>query len=510
MLLLAAASCTVHESGHKTPVEPPGEFTGGGEATVPDRWWQAFSDPTLNALQRKALAGNFDLEAARDRLREARAVVDRESAARYPALDLSVSAEHQRRGSGAVTGSGDAGSEQLSTSLVADYEVDLWNRIDSTIEQTEFQQAARRADLKAAAITLTANVASTWYELVQQRGQRRILRQQIETNERVLEIVRRRFARGNVRASDVLRQQRLLESTRQQRSVVLEQIELLKHQLLVLTGRSPTMALNASGDALPQVPPKPDPGLPAELVHRRPDVRSAFYEVRAADRGIAVAIADRYPSLTLTASLSTSDSDATDLFDDWMRSIAGDLLQPVFDAGQRKAEVRRTESVKGQRLATYGQTVLTAFREVTDALSSEYHQRQQIRSIRKQLELAQRTSERLRREYLNGDISYIDVLDALTREQQLQRDLLQARFFLIENRIGLYRALAGGWPGIVPPAGESPLAGPAASQPAATQPAATQPPATQPRDARPGYDETPATDPAKGPNAPNATTQPDA
>jgi NodT family efflux transporter outer membrane factor (OMF) lipoprotein len=427
---------------------------------VPDRWWQTFSDTQLNALQRQALSRNFDLEVARDRLREARAVVERESASRFPLLDLSVSARHERRAANAPTDNGTDGGQQFATGLVAEYEVDLWKRIDSTIEQAELQRAARGADLQAAAITLTANIASTWYELVQQRGQRRILRQQLKTNQDVLEIVRMRFGRGLVRASDVLRQQRLLESTREQLVVVRERIELLKHQLLVLTGRSPTNALKTPGDALPTLPAMPNPGLPATLVHRRPDVRSAFYEVRAADRAIAVAVADQYPSLTLTANISSSDEDATDLFDDWMRSIAGDLLQPVFDAGRRKAEVRRTESVKGQRLAEYGQTVLTAFREVSDALSSEYHQRQQIESIRKQLDLAQRTAERLRREYLNGDISYLDVLDALTREQQLQRDLLRARFELINTRIGLYRALAGGWEGIVPPKDA-----PSASQP---------------------------------------------
>jgi outer membrane protein TolC len=214
-------------------------------------------------------------------------------------------------------------------------------------------------------------------------------------------------------------------------------------------------------------------------VHRRPDVRSAFYDIKAADRGVAAAVADRYPSITLAASASVANDDATGLFDDWMRSIAADLLQPLFDAGQREAEVRRTESVKAQRLDTYGQTVLTAFREVTDALSREYHQQKQIESIRKQLSLAQRTSERLRREYLNGDISYIDVLDALTRQQQLQRDLLQARFELIDNRIDLYRALAGGWDGIVPPTRDSTkMHEPPATQPAATGPA-TQPAQTQ-------------------------------
>jgi len=480
LMLALVTGCSVHEGGHEAPVEPPGAFSRGGEASVPDRWWQAFYDPRLNKLQRRALAGNFDLEAARDRLREARAVVDREAAALLPLLDVSATVDHQRSGIDEIGGSGERGSTTFNTSFVASYEVDLWKRIDSAVKQTQFQQAASRADLQAAAITLSANVASTWYALVEQRGQLRILEQQIQTNRRVLKIVRERFGGGVVRASDVLRQQRLLESTIEQRAVVREQLELLEHQLLVLTGRSPTKTLDVSADELPELPPRPDPGVPATLVHRRPDVRAAFYGVRAADRGVAVAIADQYPSLTLTASVSSTAEDATDLFDDWLRQVTGDLVQPLFDAGEREAEVRRTRSVKGQRLANYGQTVLTAFQEVSDALTSEYHQRQQISSIRKQLELAQRTSERLQREYLNGDISYIDVLDSLTREQQLRRDLLQARFVLIDSRIGLYRALAGGWEGIVPEEGEPATTQPASHEPATTQPASEKPAASPP------------------------------
>lgn len=445
-LALAGGACTVHPAGHERPVDPPGAFERGGAAPVPDRWWRSFEDPTLNALQSRALDGNFDLAAARDRLLAARATVTRESAADYPALDLSLSASHQHREPTPL-----AEGDELGGGLVAEYELDLWNRIDSQIEEAELQQEASRETLEAAAITLSANVASTWYALVQQRGQRAILNEQIRTNRQVLDVVRTRFAYGGVRASDVLRQERLLESTLEQREQVRSRIETLEHQLLVLTGRSPTTEIGASREALPGLPPKPETGLPSELVHRRPDVRAAFYEMRAADRGVAVAIAERYPSITLSASALVSAGNAASLFDDWVQTIASDLLQPVFDAGRREAEVRRTKSVKQERLDVYGQTVLTAFREVTDALSSERYQKERIRRIRRQVDLSERTSDRLQREYLNGDISYIDVLDSLTREQQLQRDLLQARFELIDTRIALYRALAGGWDGIVPP-----------------------------------------------------------
>ncbi len=446
LISIALTGCAVHQTGHEKPVEPPGQFSVNGSTPIPDRWWQAFEDPTLNRLQVQAIRGNFDLKAARDRLEAARAVVDRETAFQFPVLDLSASAERVERESNDFEG-----TDQFTGTLAAGYEVDLWKRIDSAVKRAELEKTAVRNDLEAAAITLTANIASTWYELVQQRGQRAILKKQIETNENVLKIIRKRFGKGLVRASDVLRQERLLESTHEQLERVRSIIEILKHQLAVLLGHSPTESIQAKGSQLPKIPPIPDTGLPSELVHRRPDVRSAFYRLRAADRTVAIAIADRYPQLTLSASGSVSDEEVTSIFDDWARSIAADLTAPLVDFGERKAEVQRTKSVKQQRIHQYGQTVLTAFREVEDTLSQEGHQKKQIKRINNQLNLAQRTFQRLRRQYLNGDISYIDVLDALTREQQLRRDLLQARFRLIDNRIALYRALAGGWDGIVKP-----------------------------------------------------------
>ncbi|MEF8788387.1 MAG: TolC family protein, partial [Planctomycetota bacterium] len=149
--------------------------------------------------------------------------------------------------------------------------------------------------------------------------------------------------------------------------------------------------------------------------------------------------------LTLTASLSGTEDNATDLFDEWARSFAGDLTAPLLDAGQRQAEVERTRAVKMQRVYDYGQTMLRALQEVEDALIQEKKQVERIRRLEKHVRLAEETYERLRYEYFNGEGDYIDVLTALTDEQELRRDLLSARLALVEFRIALYRALAGGF-----------------------------------------------------------------
>ena len=453
-LALVCTGCSVHTGGFEDPLNLPDSFTAEADAgsdgsPVPERWWLAFEDETLNRLQDAALAGNFSLATFRDRVRAARAVVRRERSFFFPMIDASLFAEQTRRESNNFDG-----VELFSGSLLGTYEVDLFEQIESQVEAVQFQRAVAREELKAAAIDLSAEVAATWYALVEERAQADVLEAQIRTNEQVLQVVRARFGGGVVRASDVLRQERLLESTREQRAVVQSQIEVLEHALLVLLGRSPTETVDESRDGLPAVPPQPALGVPSELVRRRPDIRSALFSIRAADRAVAVAVADRFPSLVLGVDASTSADDFLDLFDDWASTISAELFGPLFDAGRRAAEVDRTEAVKAEQIDLYAQSVLVAFREVVDALAREANRGIQIDRIQKQLELATRTTERLNREYLNGDIPYIDVLDALTTEQQLQRDLLSARFRRITDRIDLYRALAGGWEGIAPPLAE--------------------------------------------------------
>lgn len=457
-IALAAVTpgCAVHEPRLDDPLTMPAAFISDTDqpaafsAITPDRWWEAFGDTRLNELQSTALGDNFDLATFRDRLTAARAVVRRDRAPLLPSLDYSLLGEQSRRSDNDFRG-----EERFGALLIGVYEADIWRRNASVAEGAALREAVVREQLVAAAISLSADVARTWYALVEQRGQLGVLNAQIETNSDVLRVVELRFANGVVRASDVLRQKRLLESTFEQRAIVRANVEVLEHALLVLVGRSPTGSLGdgslqAELDELPSAPSRPALGLPSELVQRRPDVRSALFAIRAADADVAAAVADRFPSVTFRAEASTLEETIGDVFDNWAALLRVDVFGPVFDAGAREAEVDRAMAVKSERVNEYAQTVLEAFGQVVDAISRENGREEQIVRIERQLGLARRTSERLNREYLNGDISYIDVLDALTTEQQLQRDLLGARFDRLGDRIDLYSALAGGWPGVVP------------------------------------------------------------
>lgn len=343
-----------------------------------------------------------------------------------------------------------AGGENLQVGVSAAYEIDLWGRIRSGIEAEKFRAQATYFDFQAAAMSLSAETAITWYQLVSARKQLELINRQVETNEDIVRLIRARFTGGQIRAVDILRQEQLLESTKDQRIIYETNIELLRNQLAVLLGRPPQNMMSFDTDSLPDLPALPATGLPLELVRRRPDVRHAYNLVLAADRDMAQAIRNKYPRISLNLEGQMRSNNYSSLFQDWAYTLAGNIVAPLIYGGRLRAEVDRTEALKNQVLYDYGQTVLISFREVEDALIREQKQKERIEVLEKRLELARKTSEQLRIEFLNGLSDYLDVLLQLDQQQQLQRDMIEARQSLIEIRISLYRALAGDF-GYEPP-----------------------------------------------------------
>jgi NodT family efflux transporter outer membrane factor (OMF) lipoprotein len=343
---------------------------------VNDKWWVAFDDAGLNATIDRAVLQNFSLTAAYERMRAAQMLARRQSADLWPQLDLLGGAERSE-----VWGSGDRNGDSLvSGGLAASYEVDLWGRLSAQTDAENLRAEAAEAFLQSTALSISAEVALAWYRLAGAQEQKLVLLEQIETNRTVLQVLDERFKSGQIRAADVLRQRQLIEATLEDSNDIDAQIAVLEHVLAILQGDTPQAAASYPDAALVRLPPAPSIGLPSALLQRRPDVREALLNVQASNADLAAAISDRYPRINLSASLLTSD-DALSLFDDWLASIAGQVVAPVFDGGGRRAEVLRTEGLLNQQVADYGQTVLQAFQEVEDALALEYHQRIKITQL---------------------------------------------------------------------------------------------------------------------------------
>ena len=441
--MIVPASCRPRGATVVSPVALPSAFSAEGRTAMPTKWWTAFGDARLNALIARALQDNFSLRVAWDRLDQARATAARSGAPLWPELDGTGGASRTVTRTPAA---GRAYTNELSLGVLAGYEVDLWGRVRSTHDASRLDAYASSEDLHAAAVTLTAELARTWYLLVEQRGQLKLLDEQIATNGQHLEIISLKFRRGKVSAADVLQQRQLVESTRGDRVLVESAVEVLVHQLAVLVGRRPgDLTVDAPRD-LPHLPPLPRTGVPIERIRRRPDVRAAELRVQAADRQVAAALADQFPRLSLSVSAETSAARVRDLFDNWLAGMAANVVAPLLDGGLRRAEVRRTRAALSEKLNAYGQVVLAALQEVEDALSQEARQSQYVASLTRQLELSKQSTERTRDSYANGTMDFVRYLTTLLAHQRLQRSHLQAERQLVEYRIDLYRALAGSWP----------------------------------------------------------------
>lgn len=436
---LALSGCNRKAITASLPFESPENFSQAGDMEMPERWWTTFGNESLNSLVDSALNSNLNLISVWQQLIAARAVVDRESSYFFPDIDAVLEGGISRPQPEFV------GGENFQLGLTATYEIDLWGRIRHRLQAERYSTEATYADYRTAAISLSAEIVLTWFRLTAAHEQLTLAREQLETNESILDLMNARFGIGQVRAVDILRQRQLLEATRDQLIITETDVEVLQHRLAVLSGQPPRQALTFATDSLPEMPPLPETGIPVELVERRPDVQSAFYRLQAADREVAVAISNLYPRVNISFSTAIRSNDVNDLFQTWARSFAGSLLVPVVYGGRLRAEVRRTKAVKEQSFYEYGQAVLTAFQDVEDALVRERKHTDRIAVQEEQLHLSRQSYEQLRTEYFNGISNYLDVLTELDQHQQLQREMITARLLLLEYRISLYRALAGGF-----------------------------------------------------------------
>jgi len=438
-LPLVLMRCTPQTKTSTLPVTIPDSFSVDGTNAIPEQWWTTFQDSTLNVIMDTALSSNFNLQTSWYRLKQAEAVVDRASASLLPDVEATMRGSIDRPRPDFV------GGESVRTGISATYEIDLWGRIRSSVDAAQYRADAAYTDYQTAAISLSAEITRTWYQLIEAQNQLDIINNQIVTNENILSLLTSRLGTGQVLGVDVLRQEQLLESTKEQKTYALAQYRVISNRLSVLTGKPPGEQSFNLPDSLPQLPPLPATGVPSSLIERRPDIKQAWHQLQAADRDLATSISSKYPRFTLNTSASLRSNNVNNLFENWAYSIGGNLLAPLFYGGELRAEVDRNEAIKQQNLLQYGQTILMALREVEDAIVREQQQAASVQTIERQLDLARRAYERLQMAYFNGTSNYLDVLTALDEVQQLRRNKLSANLTLLDNRISLYRALAGGF-----------------------------------------------------------------
>jgi multidrug efflux system outer membrane protein len=459
--ILAAAFSTAACSfapAYQRPAVAPQEFRFAKPdevASVADLpWWEVFKDPTLQALIREALAANQDLALAAARVDEARAVVGIAKADLYPQLSASANGAYGQPVSdkvlfGATDAGPSAGNPQarFSAALGAAWELDLWGRVRNARDAAFADLLGTEDGRRAVVLALVSGVAQAYLELRALDLQLEIARTNTRTRQETLDLFEAR-SRGGVGSDLEVNQAR---SDLAVTTAAIPQTEALiwmkEHELCVLLGRVPGPI--PRGAALADTPAAPalPPGVPAQLLERRPDVLAAEQAVVAASKRVGVAVANRLPSLSLTGFIGLEARTVPDLFTPgalaW--SAGGGLLAPIFQGGRLAASEEASRAVVQQAYASYRKAVQVALREVADASAGTIKLRD-VRAAREvQVKATVEASRLAFARYQGGVSTYLEVLDAQRQLFDAQLSHANAVRDELTAVVQLYRALGGGW-----------------------------------------------------------------
>ncbi|QDG54210.1 efflux transporter outer membrane subunit [Persicimonas caeni] len=463
---LVASSCQSTKYAEKTDevVEVPESYSQTPVEGEPlEQWCTDFGSSELEGLVDASFEENLDLRMAFTRIKQARAIAQQQQAPLWPWLSADAGATYQRTNIGAQFGADlptgqpgqpapepdffslEDGFASYRASMAASYELDLWGKNRSRWEAAALDAEATRAQAEALAITLTSQLAENWLAMVYQRERIDLLEEQIETSAKFYELTLLRLSQGTATALDVTQQKQNLESLRGQLALAKASEAVARNQIAVLVGKPPQADLGLTAAELPELAPIPDPGVPADLLERRPDLRAAKLRLMAADERLEAAVAERLPSLQLSLSLSLQATEIAELFEQLLYSASAGLSQPIFQGGRINAQIDQAEGVAEEALLNYAQTLLTALRETQDALIRENRQQEFVESLQKQLESAERALDLARDRYRLGVLDYLRVLDTIQALQRTQQTLLDARRQQLSTRVQLCRALGGTW-----------------------------------------------------------------
>lgn len=443
-------ACALHRvDPAPSPTGVPTEFAGtAGAERSPDRWWETFGDPALNAFVADVHAKNFQLAAAWARLAQARAGA-RQLGHLLPELSASASVGRDKTRFAVAGQTFDNEATTYRGSIAAAYEVDVWKRLGSAQRAATTEALALQDDAIAIGMTLASESVDAWLDARTARAKLRVVGEQLGSQRAALTLLEGRFRAGLVASIlDIYQQRALVVQLEAQVSANQLALEAALSRLAVLVASTPALVLprvETVAAELPTLPTLPAVGVPSDLLLRRPDVRAARRRVVAADHRVAAAVADRLPSLRLSATASLQSQSLTDLIAAPLWSLLAAATAPLWDNGRRSAVVDQNRAVVRERLAGLGQALTVAIVEVESALRAETTQQQLVQQLDLALALSRDTTREARTRYLSGQVDYLQVLTALQNEQRAELSQLDAQRQWLGLRVRLLRALGGTW-----------------------------------------------------------------
>ncbi len=415
-------------------------------------WWQSFGDPSLDRIVAEALDHNYDLRAAAAAVEAASSQARIAGADRKPQVGAGFDAARRQQIFVGLPIPGDSGplkskSNAFGASLNVSWEPDLWGRLRAGKAAAAADARAAEADYASARLSLAGQVAKAWFSVVEAERQVQLARDTVESRRTSTDRIAVRYRRGVAVPLDL----RLARSNQAEAESSVElrrrQLDIAQRQLEILLGRYPIgqVGFERTRIELPEVPAEVPAGLPSELVARRPDLQAAERRLEAAGLRVREARRALYPRVALTGSGGTTSDSLGDLLDSdfsvW--SLAGSLLQPIFQGGRLRAAVDLAESSRDRALAQYAQSVLRAFAEVETALSAERLLKAEERAQATATEESKAAARLAEDRYLAGLGDYLTILESQRRAFLSESRLLTIRALLLNNRADLHLALGG-------------------------------------------------------------------
>ena len=420
------------------------ELGGADTVTLTRDWWLGFGSKELTELIDAALLTSPDLGMASERVRQAEAQARIAGATLFPDLSVGVgTGARATRPSGGEWSHDNASSVTLSAS----YEIDLWGKLAAGKRVAEAALNATRFDRETVRLTLVSGVANGYFQLSSLRGRLEIARQNLEIAERVLKVVDARVRYGAAPALDLARQQAAVLTLRASLPPLQLQERQTLHALAILTGRTPEGFAITGANLADLGVPRVGPGLPADLLARRPDLASAEAQLTAAHANVAVARAALLPGISLTGSAGLASTVLINFLHAPTAglSLGASLLQPIFDGGRLRGQVDIAKSQERELVEGYHKAILAALADVESALASGGRAAEQEAlqvQVVDQAKIALRLAE-IR--YREGADDLLTVLDAQRTLFQAQDQSAQVRLARLQASVSLYKALGGGW-----------------------------------------------------------------
>ncbi|MCC2096243.1 MAG: efflux transporter outer membrane subunit [Hyphomicrobiales bacterium] len=452
--VLAVCGCALapDDPGKLTP-DMPQRFSASGTRPappVPMRWPSLFGSRELTALSRIALEGNYDLEAAVARILQADAQARIAGAALYPQIEASGNAS--RRLSPGTTRSPSppfraSVSNSFSFGLSASYVVDFWGRNARLAEAGKLNAMASRHDYDTLTISTLAALSNAYFQVLVAQERLRYARNNIRSASRALEAIRARVAVGTNTALDVAQQESVLANQRANVPVLEQQLQQSRNVIAVLLGRAP-QSMRVRGGSLRRLRlPRVRPGLPSQLLLRRPDIAAAEARLKAAGANIVAARAALYPNITLTGDTSLASQTLRNLLrpEAVGAAIAGSVAQSIFSGYNLESQVDLSRARRDELLAAYRQTILTALSDVENALIAIRKTAEQERLRAAAVRSAERAATITRQRLLEGTIDVVTLLNTQQTLFNAQDAVTLVRFQRLQAIVSLFQALGGGF-----------------------------------------------------------------